>query len=776
MKINFMLLVCFITCAYTLNAQENCKLSLSGQIIDEHDSSALGFSNLWLLKENRGVSADINGFYRLDNLCSGRHDIVVSHIGCENDTIVIEITRSMEFNFKLEHHTEMLLEVQIEGLSKSGNILEKKQLLEEDFYENSGKSFGELLTEINGVNSFKTGSNISKPMISGFSGNRVQIMNQGIQHQSQQWGSEHAPEIDPFAASKYSVIKGAGAVKYSSGAIGGLIIVEPDPLNRILGLNGEVNALYATNNRMGNTSIMLEGKSKLLQNFYWRMQGSLKRSGNIKTPNYYQKNTGMKEYNGSIHLGYFENNWSALLDYSQFNSEIGIFSGAHIGNLTDLENVINQTEPRPEDQEGFSYEIRRPYQRIIHESVKGELNYYLLDGKKLNFKFSRQFNIREEFDKDLPRNDALAALNIPELSLSLESYSANLNYDFTKGDYWQFETGLQYINKRNSVNSFTDFIPDYTQALYSGFFLVNYQKRNNSLEFGTRVEQNEMVVNKLTQKEYQLNTHRFTTLTLNLGYRYDFDAKSSLKSNITYASRAPEINELYSDGLHHGSASLEFGNSNLKNEESIALSSSYLFKNQRWNYEAYVYAQYIRDFIYLEPQGLELTIRGAYPSYQWSSTDALIRGFDQTVSYTISKHWEAINKFSLLWGNNILDDNYLINMPSNRIESELQFRTSINRTAKDEFQIKVGHQFVAMQNRYNEEQEFLKPPSSYHLFSAAASYRILMSNKKGKEQSLEFALRLDNAFNQVYRDYLNRFRLFTDEQGRNLTLRINYKY
>ena len=775
MRINFLLLIFTLLAVDFSQAQTGCDLSLSGQVIDEHDGSSLGFANLWLVNEKRGTSADINGFYRIDDLCSGEHTIVVSHIGCDPDTILLKLKKSREANLKLEHHTEELKEVQIEGRKEPGETVQKEELTEEEFYENSGKPIGEILKEINGVNSFKTGSNVSKPIIRGFSGNRVQIMNQGVQHQSQQWGDEHAPEIDPFAATQFSVIKGAGAVKYSGGAIGGLVIAEPKPLPQSIGINGEVNALYATNNRMGNGSIMLEGKAAYLPKFSWRIQGSLKRSGNIKTPDYYQKNTGVKEYNGSLHFGYFEDNWNARFDYSQFNSEIGIFTGAHIGNLTDLENAINSGDPRPEDRGDFSYDIGRPYQRIIHELAKGEMNYYFKEGGKLNLKISRQFNIREEFDKELPRNDELAALNIPEFSLSLESYSSNLNYSFSKGDAWQFESGVQYVNKRNSVNSFTDFIPDYTQSLYSGYFISNYLRGKAGIELGARVDYSDMQVNKLIGREYVPFDHQFLTFTFNFGYSYRLSNRSSFKANVTYASRAPEINELHSDGLHHGSASLEFGDPDLTQERAFALNASYLLEQTKWSYELYAYAQYIKDFIYLEPRGLDLTIRGAYPSYQWSSTNALIRGIDQSFNYSISDKWGLNNKLSFLWGNNLTDDNYLINMPSQRMETSLSYTTFFKEEHK-RLQFKLGHQWVGKQNRFNENQEFASPPDGYHLFSVAASFKLLFNTKKGKQQTLELAMRLDNALNTVYRDYLNRFRYFTDEQGRNLTLRINYKF
>ena len=36
--------------------------------------------------------------------------------------------------------------------------------------------------------------------------NRVIILNNGIRQEGQQWGNEHAPEVDPYIANRLSVI------------------------------------------------------------------------------------------------------------------------------------------------------------------------------------------------------------------------------------------------------------------------------------------------------------------------------------------------------------------------------------------------------------------------------------------------------------------------------------------------------------------------------------------------------------------------------------------
>lgn len=93
-----------------------------------------------------------------------------------------------------------------------------------------GLSLGESLKGITGVNSIQNGPNISKPVIHGVYSNRVLIMNNGVRQEGQTWGNDHAPEIDPFIATKITVIKGAASIRYGSDAIGGVILLDPKDL------------------------------------------------------------------------------------------------------------------------------------------------------------------------------------------------------------------------------------------------------------------------------------------------------------------------------------------------------------------------------------------------------------------------------------------------------------------------------------------------------------------------------------------------------------------
>jgi iron complex outermembrane receptor protein len=118
----------------------------------------------------------------------------------------------------------------------------------------------------------KTGSSVSKPVIHGLHSNRVLILNNGIRQEGQQWGSEHAPEIDPFIATQLTVIKGANSVRYGSDAIAGVILVEPAPMPDSAGIRGELNLVGFSNNREGVVLAIAEQRFEKNKALSWRLQ------------------------------------------------------------------------------------------------------------------------------------------------------------------------------------------------------------------------------------------------------------------------------------------------------------------------------------------------------------------------------------------------------------------------------------------------------------------------------------------------------------------------
>ena len=84
-----------------------------------------------------------------------------------------------------------------------------------------GTSLGALLEQVSGVSSISTGTAIAKPVIQGMYGNRILIINNGTRQTGQQWGADHAPEVDMNGSNSIQVVKGSDAVTVRFRGFGG---------------------------------------------------------------------------------------------------------------------------------------------------------------------------------------------------------------------------------------------------------------------------------------------------------------------------------------------------------------------------------------------------------------------------------------------------------------------------------------------------------------------------------------------------------------------------
>jgi iron complex outermembrane recepter protein len=237
-----------------------------------------------------------------------------------------------------------------------------------------------------------------------------------------------------------------------------------------------------------------------------------------------------------------------------------------------------------------------------------------------------------------------------------------------------------------------------------------------------------------------------------------------------FVRRSPEVNELYSNGLHQGIAGIEEGDWNLTPELSFKsiITQSFLLK-ELLHIELTAYAHFIDNYIFLKPQDeLRLTIRGAFPVYKYVQENAFIRGLDLGVIADISENVEWSAKASLLKGSTYPGNVPLSLMPPAFYSTTLSW--SIGELWKMKgTRLSIEGAYTAKQKNWDEEGELLVPPDDYFLVSGKIETGIKLKSNK-----LNAGLQVDNLFNTEYRDYLNRLRYFADEQG--LSVRINLRY
>jgi|TARA_B110000967_G_C18899493_1_gene573576 iron complex outermembrane receptor protein len=809
MTLKIFLCVLFCGVVFTSYTQENslktardCEFTFKGRVTDFHDSTPIIGASLYIKNLNTYTTSDLDGNFEFKNLCKDKYIVEIKHISCDTKRVTINLNENLYKDFFLEHHLNELNEIIVKTTSKSEKTSIEQAVKKATIENFTDKSLGDALNTLSGVSSLNTGNVIVKPMIHGLHSSRLLIINNNVRMFDQEWGDEHAPNIDINSSERIDVIKGANTLKYGSDAIGGLILIRPKKYAVIDSIFGSTITSFNSNGLGGNinSEIVKTYKSGL----YAKAQANYKQFGDFNTPDYTLTNSGLRNINTSFRIGSnsYEKGFNAY--YSYVSNEIAILQSSHIGNVNDLVHAINSKEPRV--IEDFSYNIDFPKQSILHHLGKIEAYKRFQNLGKVSVQYDLQINRRREFD--LRRGDLK---DTPVIDLRLFTNSIQTDLEIDAFDNLKINSGILARYQQNDAVSGTGtspLIPDfnkYDAAIYS---VIHYNLNETSeLSAGIRYDFSKIDARKrynISDWEETFNYDEifpefesgsvdgtristnpeftFHNISASLGYAKRFKNDVTLLINYGLATRVPNPSELFSDGLHHSAARIETGLLTMNKEVANKFIVSLARNNDNFGFIISPYFKQIDGFIQLVPVGITTTIRGAFPVWEYKQINAQIFGVDVDLTKKIADKFNYQGSISLLKGTNLTDDIPLIHMPSANFSNSITYQNeSLNQLS-----IRLQHRTVVQQNQfpdYNfytfnailQEDVFVDisaTPPTYSLFNLSTS-AIFKAFKKG---NLKLEFNVENLFNVAYRENLNRLRYFADELGRNFNLKVKINY
>ena len=790
------LLVFLITGSQSFVCAQN---QLSGKITDTKNAALPG-SHIHVGQVY--AIADPSGNYSV-SVPSGNNRITVSFIGFKTIDTVMVIDANTVLNLRLKQDVSQLGEVVVrENLLKPNATASKQELKTKTIEKYSNASLGDLLKEISGVSSLKTGNTIVKPVINGLHSSRVLIVNNNVRLEDQQWGLEHSPNLDVNTAGKVSVIKGASGLQYGGDAIGGVVIIEPQHVPLIDTLFGRTIINGSSNGRGGSiTSSLFKGYAT---GWNWNLQGTFKYLGDVEAADYVLSNTGTREKNFSAGFGYKGKTSGFSAFYSYYNATIGILRASHTGNSADLANSINNGQPAVIND--FTYDIDAPRQQVQHHL--GKVNYYTdFEGLgKLTMQYAFQVNNRQEYD--IRRGDDK---NKPSLDLTLSTHSLNADFETQHTESPNYKFGVSGVYQNNYADTSTGvspLIPDYDKYEF-GVYSIGLFKLSEKLdlETGLRYDYSRIDATKFylksrwAQKGYDadfanLITGDYTTqwktnpvfsynnFSGSIGTKYHINNALKWFVNVGLATRSPNPSELFSDGLHHATGQIELGELRLDKEEAVKISTTLSYASKKLSFEVNPYVNLINNFTILLPTGMQQTIRGTFPVWEYSQVNARLMGVDITADYDFMENVNYHTTIAYVYGKDADNGKPLIDMPP------LSFINAFTYVQPKWSNLVLGlkSETVFTQNRYPDNDFYTdvivdgepvstlvkisKPPKGYNQFhfNSEVSFAVLEKSK----MTIGFDIR--NIMNTSYRDYLNRTRYYADDMGRNFTLQLKLNY
>ncbi len=779
-----------------------CSLKIEGVVRSEDGEWLSGA--VVQLDQQKATTVNEKGFFILDKLCAGQHTLTVRFVGYKTFFSEIVLQADTFLHLVMEPEKTLLQEISVhdhfDNLPRTGSF----QLLSgEQLIKNRGMALGEMLRYASGLNTLQTGPAVFKPVIDGLHSQRLLIINNGIRHESQQWGAEHAPEIDPFLAAQIVVIKDASALQYGPEALGGVLLVNPAPLPEEPGWGGEIQSTMQTNGRGGTVSVMTEGGSKQLRGFGWRAQASFKRLGDFHTPRYVLSNTGVREMNFSLSAGMHRDDRGWDMFFSHFRTELGILKGTSISSLEDLQQAMNR-EP-PQYTTDFTFNIQNPRQRVQHNLLKLQGHRHIISGD-LVVQYAFQHNSRQEFDL---RRQSLNQL--PAMDLNLLSQTLDVNWKQHGSGSMLYQFGINLLHQANSNVPGTQRIP----------FIPNFTQVGAGIYHGLEINLKRWLIDGSVRYDYRFYNvsgfdfanRRYTdsyglgNFALSAGVKRHFSQFSYFSSHVGTTWRPPHVSELYSAGVHQSAASIEYGlllsrtspeiisfqQYNFSPERSWKWSFSWTHHQPRWQSEISAFINYINHFTFLKPEGVTRNIRGVYPYLRYTQTDGLFTGMDWHGQWNVHSSLFLSSRIALVRAEDRTSRDYLIYIPPNRYAFFITWKDRDN-DKKFLFHAEVSVRFTDRQRRaprvitideilqaYEQGNDplqgsdrifdFMPAPGAYTLAGLELGGSWRLNGKK-----IDLNLRADNLFNKAYRDYTNRLRYYALETGRNFTFSVRYSF
>lgn len=786
----FRLAIIIAIFAMSAPARADCEGTIDGHAVDAASHEPIVAATV-RIGDRELATTDAAGRFTLRGLCAGDLTVVVER----PDYAPGQRTLTLAGSASLEIAMNLLGEV-IEVKERAPPPAELRSTAEisgAKLEQARGKAFSAALAEVPGVSELRSATGVAKPIIRGQFGRRLLILVDGVRHRSQEWGLDHAPEIDPFIADKLRVVRGAGGVRYGSDAIGGVVLVDPPELRREPGYNGEAHLIGTSNGRGGTFGGRLQAVFDDVPALSMQLEGSVKRLAAPESPDYALDNSGLFDWSAGAIVGYRRKGSEYKLSYRRYQARLGVCSCLRIHNVDDFLSQARAGEPLGADAFDADFAIDRPYQAVAHDAALARGAWERSHLGTFTATYSFQQDLRREYD--VVRNADTAGAQFQFRLMTHELEGVFEHNPIHLSEHWHLRgaigvTGLGQIHQYRGL----PLVPDYT-ALGGGVYATerlvghstevelgaryDFLARTASLEpidFSRLVRSGQIAMDACADPgagQVKCDS-RYHTFAASLGALQRFGDAWSLKGELSAASRAPNTDEQYLNGTAPTFPVLGLGKPDVAPETTYSGSLTLAYASARINAEASAYANVIDNYLYfapaIGPDGMpifDVLIRGTFPRFTTQAVDALFYGADGGIAVAPIPALEFGAQASLVRAEDVHDGSYLVFVPADHYRGSITYRPPDAGAFRNSFATLSGS-YVAHQHRSDIAADFIPPPPAYFLLGAELGTETSMAG-----QPVRFALQGSNLTNARYRDYTSLMRYFADEPGWQVWLRVS---
>lgn len=628
-------------------------------------------------------------------------------------------------------------------------------LSDDELRMKTGHSIGETLKDELGISSQSFGPGAGTPVIRGQAGPRVRVLNNGIgSNDVSAISPDHAISVEPLLAERIEVLRGPATLLYGSGAIGGVVNVID---NRIPGQTFDKLVGAALEQRFDSTSdetstaMKVEGSKDHvayhLDGFY-RHRNNMDIGGSgidtakvgftdpalavVDNPSGYLNNTGAEAISGSAGLSWVGDEG---------------FSGASINNINNNYGIAPN---------GTGEEIVRIAMRQNKYDFKSELNNPLPFAKSLRTRLGYTDYEHTEI-----------ANGEPGAFFTNKSYEGRV--ELTHQDIGPLRGAIGFQAQSSDFNAIeklteASIVPCSDINSYGVFGVESFDAGPLTYQFGTRVEQTDIRPDGFAGLSY-------TPVSASASALWKIDPSNSLNLAITRSSRAPNVQELLSNGYHDATRSFDRGSLSLKEETSYNLDLGYRFKADWVRAELDLFHNWAADYIYQHRTGEFVDEEGnpcvdaCAPVLQSNQNDAIFKGYEAKLIFPMMENHNGLLELTLFSDytrGEFKSGGDVPRMPPLRYGLQLDYHkdklASYLRLTRADDQPYVG--------------EFETSTAGYYLLNVGVNYQV----KAYHDAQLMVFAKGNNLLDQNIRNATSYLRNFAPEAGRGAEIGFRISY
>ncbi|MFH0883055.1 MAG: TonB-dependent receptor, partial [bacterium] len=533
--------------------------------------------------------------------------------------------------------------------------------------------------------------------------------------------------IDPMTVEKIEVLRGPETFLYGPGVLGGVINVDRKiiPKSRPERISGTVTFTGESVSLARGAGVTLDVPVGPLA---LRLDGSLRRSLDVNTPEGLMRNTGTYTGNGIAGLGWNHKDVTAGVAAEQYVSDYGIpggFVGAH-PNGVDIRMRRRHTAFRTAWTPGFSM--------LSRVEVEGDLNEYS----------------HAEYE------------STGALGMGFDVTTADLDFRTLFGNHGVFTRGAAGISLENrdyktSGLTFTPASRERTAAIYLfeernvAPWRVQASLRADVRQVRPESKRTSLIIGDIRDRDFQGMSGAISIQrVVHPGW--------SVSLTVIRSWRAPMVEELYSEGPHLAAYSYEIGNPALDPEKGTGVELGVTLRKTRIEGKVAVFLNRFDTYIFPSNTGRYSPRRADLYEYQYEGVAVQMHGAEGNLRVELSEHWDVNLSGSYVRGERRTNGVPLPMMPP--LSGSLGFDHHLGN-----WTLTFDFRGVAGQNRVD---KFEQPTSAWlRLDLGVQTQQVLW----GVLHTV--SVEVMNAGNASYRQHLSRIKVILPEPGRNL--RIVYR-